>query len=224
MAGIIKAGTPLSERPAVGAVAFNFDDVTGKANAYLQQVKAEAAQIVAQAQQEAAQIRKQAQEQGNKSALETAEKSVQARIDAQVKQHMQAALPAVQQMVALLHAERLQWLEKWEQNGVRLAIAIAEKIVRRELTQRPEITLGLVREALELASGSQTIKVYLHPEDHAALGQQVASLAHQVAQAAPAEILADAGVARGGCVVQTEYGTIDQQIEAQLARITEELF
>src|SRR5690606_8294057 len=114
--------------------------------------------------------------------------------DALVKQQMQSALPAVQQMVALLQAERLQWLGKWEQNAVRLAIAIAEKVVRRELAQQPEITLGLVREALELASGSHTITVYLHPEDHAALGKQVASLAHQIAQVAPANIVADAGV------------------------------
>ena len=37
------------------------------------------------------------------------------------------------------------------------------------------------------------------------------------------EMIADAGVSRGGCRVETRFGAIDQQFEAQLARIEEEL-
>ena len=35
--------------------------------------------------------------------------------------------------------------------------------------------------------------------------------------------MADPEIARGGCRVETRFGTIDQQFEAQLARIEEEL-
>lgn len=224
MPAIIKANTPVVEHAAVGAVAFNFDDVTRKANAYLEQVKAEATQILAKANQDAANIRKQAQEQGQKAAIETAEKNVHTRVDNQIKQQLQTALPAVNQLVQAMAAERLQWLEKWEQNAVQLSVAIAQKVIRRELEKRPEITLALVREALELASGSQTLKVYLNPQDHAALGKQAAELAKQLSHHAPTEIVPHEGVTIGGCVVQSEFGTIDQQIESQLARIAEELF
>jgi flagellar assembly protein FliH len=224
MSAIIKANTPVVEHASVGAVAFNFDDVTGKANAYLQQVKAEAAQILAKAQKDAEVVRKQAAEQGAKAAVDTAEKNVLTRVDAQIKQQMQTALPAVQQMVDAITAARLEWLQKWEQNAVQLSVAIAQKIIRRELTSQPNITLTLVREALELASGSQSVKVYLHPDDHAALGKQVMQLTTQVSQLAPAELIPHEGVTLGGCIVQTEYGTIDQQIESQLKRIAEELF
>jgi flagellar assembly protein FliH len=224
MPAIIKANTPVVEHAAVGAVAFNFDDVTRKANAYLEQVKAEAAQILAKANQDAAIIRKQAQEQGQKAAIDTAEKNVHARVDNQIRQQLQTALPAVNQLVQAMAGERLQWLEKWEQNAVQLSVAIAQKIIRRELVKRPEITLALIREALELASGSQMLKVYMNPQDHAALGKQAAELAKQLAHHTPTEILPHEGVTVGGCVVQSEFGTIDQQIESQLARITEELF
>lgn len=224
MSGIIKANAPPSDRATVGAVAFNFDDVTRKANAYLEQVKAEAAQILAKANQDAALIRKQAQDQGAKSAFEAAEKNVQTRIDAQLKQHMQTALPALEQMIQQISAARLEWLENWEQNAVRLAVAIAEKIIRRQLDTQPQITVDLVREALELAAGSQSIKVYLNAADHAALGRQVESLVRQLAQVTPAEITTHESVTPGGCVVQTEFGTIDQRLESQLARIAEELF
>jgi flagellar assembly protein FliH len=198
--------------------------MTGKANAYLAQVKTEAAKIIAEARQEAAQLRKQAQEQGQRAATETAEKSLQTRIDSQLKQQMKTALPAIEQVAKSLSAERLRWLQAWEGHAVRLALAIAEKIVRRELAQHPEIAVSLVREALELAAGSQSIKVHLHPQDHEALGKQIAELARQISSATPAEIVADEEVTAGGCVVHTEFGVIDQRVESQLARIAEELF
>ncbi len=224
MSGIIKHSTPLAERPAVGAVAFNYDDVTSKANAYLQQVKAEAAQIIAKANKDAETIRKQAQEQGSKSAVESAEKAVHTRVESQIRQQMQTALPALTQLVQAIDAERLQWPAKWEKNAVQLSVAIAQKVIRRQLTAQPNITVALVREALELAAGSQSIKVYLNPGDFAALGKQVQELTRQLSNLTPAEILSHESVSPGGCVVQTEFGTIDQQIDSQLARINEELF
>lgn len=223
MAGIIKSTAAPTERAGVGVVAFNFDDMTGKAHAYLQQVKAEAAQIVAKAQQEAAQICKQAQEQGAKGASDAAEKNVHTRVDAQVKQQMQTALPALGQLVQLLEQERHAWLRQWEDNALRLALAIAEKIVRREVANQPDITMALVKEALELAAGSQSIKVHLSPQDHAALGKQVAEVARNLARISPSDIVADPAVTAGGCVVHTEFGNIDQRIESQLKRIAEEL-
>jgi flagellar assembly protein FliH len=127
-------------------------------------------------------------------------------------------------MIQQITAARLEWLENWEQNAVRLAVAIAEKIVRRQLDTQPNITVDLVREALELAAGSQSIKVYLNAADYGALGKQVESLVRQLAQVTPAEITTHESVTPGGCVVQTEFGTIDQRLESQLARIAEELF
>ena len=38
-----------------------------------------------------------------------------------------------------------------------------------------------------------------------------------------AEVVADATIERGGCRVETRFGTIDQQFESQLKRIEEEL-
>lgn len=223
MSGIIKANASPAERSGVAAVAFNFDDMTGKAQAYLQQVKAEAAQIVAKAQQEAQQIRKQAQDQGTRVAVESAEKNVQARVDTQLRQQLQTALPALAQLVQSLEAAKHEWLRNWEDNAVRLSLAIAEKVIRRELQQHPQIAVGLVREALELAAGSQSIKVYLNPSDHAALGKQVAEIAQQLVRVSPADIVPDASVTPGGCLVKTEFGAVDQRIESQLARIAEEL-
>jgi flagellar assembly protein FliH len=81
----------------------------------------------------------------------------------------------------------------------------------------------LVREALELASGSSQVRVYMNPADHAALRTQVQTLVKELSPLAPAELLADPQITSGGCRVDTQFGSIDQQLEVQLARIEAEL-
>ena len=45
----------------------------------------------------------------------------------------------------------------------------------------------------------------------------------QVASLGVTQVVADAAITPGGCRVDTEFGSLDQQIEAQLNRITSEL-
>jgi flagellar assembly protein FliH len=91
------------------------------------------------------------------------------------------------------------------------------------LRQQPEITLALVREALELAGGSPGLRVCLNPDDHRALAAQAQALTAAVSPLGAAEIVADEDVTPGGCRVESHFGSIDQQIESQLKRIEEEL-
>ena len=122
-----------------------------------------------------------------------------------------------------IHQSKDAWLKNWETKVVQLAIGIAERVVRRELQHSPEITLDLVREAVELASGTAQIQVHLNPVDHKTLGQHAEQIVNQLRELGPAEVVADEKVSVGGCLVTTQFGEIDQQIESQLARIEEEL-
>jgi flagellar assembly protein FliH len=96
-------------------------------------------------------------------------------------------------------------------------------VIRRELNSQPEITLTLLREALELAAGSPELRVRINPKDHQALGGQVEMLVNELSGLASTEVVPDDEISRGGCQVETRFGTIDQQFEAQLQRIEEEL-
>jgi flagellar assembly protein FliH len=96
-------------------------------------------------------------------------------------------------------------------------------VIRQELAKQPTITLELVRESLQLAAGMGALKVCLHPGDYAVLRDGVAQIIGEMQQLAPTELVADAAVSPGGCRVDTQFGSIDQQIEVQLARIRDEL-
>lgn len=217
MATIIKASDP---RGVVAAAAFNFDDLTVQAGRYLEKTRAEAAKIIAdakaQAQREADAIRKRAAADGVEDARRAAAQAVETTLAAK-------ALPALRQAAKEIQLEKQTLLKRWEANALRVAFALAERVIRGELSRRPEIPLKLVRESLELAVGSAKLRLLLHPAEYEAIAPQAAALAKELAPAAEVQIAADAALSPGGCRVETEFGTIDQQIESQLARLEEEL-
>ncbi len=216
MSTIIKS---TDRRRTSQTVAFNFDDMAAKANQYLDQVRAEAAKIVAEARQEAARLKQQAEVEGRREGMAAVERTVAE----QLGQQLATLRPALEQAVQEIRQAKQAWLRQWEQGAVHLAAAMAARVIRRELPRMPDVTVALVREALELAAGNAHLKIRLHPADHANLAGQIQMVVRELAPLAETELVADPQITAGGCRVETRFGVIDQQFESQLARIEEEL-
>jgi flagellar assembly protein FliH len=220
MATIIKreseyypSGTRLS------AMALDMSDMSDQAEEYLEAIRAEALKIVEEAQQEALTVRAQAELAGRQAA----EAAIERILDEKVARQMKSLIPALAEAVKQIDDSRQEWLQAWETRTVQLACAIAQRIVRRELKQQPELSAPWIAEALRMCAGSAEITLRLNPADHATLGAQATKLALEFHPAAPAKIVADDSITPGGCRVETEFGSIDQQIETQLERVAEEL-
>lgn len=221
MATIIRKDNPVQTPSGqmTQAISFSFADMRGQANDYLGTVRAEAAKIVQQANQQAEHIRKQAELAGRKAAETAIEKVLEQKLG----QRMQTLLPTIERLVQEINDLKGELLAEWERSTVKVATAIAERIIRREVAKQPEITLDVIRESLRLATGAAEITVHVSPSDYEHLGSQIESVAAALAQLAPSEIVADDTVTPGGCRVATRYGEIDQRIESQLKRVEEEL-
>jgi len=203
----------------MSAMALDMVDMSGQANYYLEGVRTEAVKIVEQANEEAAAVRQQAEQAGRQAA----EAAIERILDEKVAQQMKTLTPALAAAVKQIEDSRQEWLRVWESRTVQLACSIARRIIHRELGQQPELSLEWIAEALRLCAGTAEITVKLHPSDHATLSGQVSRLAEEFHPAAPAKIVADEAVTVGGCRVETQFGSIDQQIETQLERIAQEL-
>lgn len=216
MAGVIKAANSPTGDIGAPAVAFQFGDM---GTAYLDKVRAEAAAIIKQARDEAAKVKASAMEEGKKAAIAAAESTLRTRID----QQLQTLLPTLQQAVQQIQQSRQAWQRHWEEHSLKLAIGIAERVIRRQIKQQPDITLDLVREGLELATGHESITVRLNPADHAALGDRVLKISQHLAQLGKVQVLPDPQITAGGCRIDTQFGNVDQRVETQLDRIAQEL-
>lgn len=106
--------------------------------------------------------------------------------------------------------------EEVEKELVKLAIAIATQIIRREIKLDPGQIVAVVRETIQvLPLASQKIKLRLHPEDvelvRSALALDELSTSWS--------LIEDPLITRGGCKVDTEVSHVDATIEHRLTAV-----
>lgn len=214
----ILKGPPAKTHASTPAAA-DFVDLSEEIQARLEAAQTEAARVIAEAREAADRIRREAQQAGQRQARDAAQQQGRA----ETERRLATALPALERALESLQRDKNQHLQQCERQVVRLALAIAERVIRRELSSRPEITLDLIREALQLAASNDRVTLHLNPEDYDTWREPLARLMAQRSETQKLECLPDPDVTLGGCVVKTEFGSIDQQFQAQLARIAEEL-
>jgi flagellar assembly protein FliH len=104
-----------------------------------------------------------------------------------------------------------------------LAIKLAERIIRQEITLDRGILARTVAAVVEKMTDSDGAIIRFNPEDYRVMAESGA-LAHAgLADRARMEVRADENVALGGCLVETTSGQIDGQIEAQLTELFNQL-
>lgn len=92
------------------------------------------------------------------------------------------------------------------------AVLLARRIVRAEIEAHPEQVAEAATQAINaVLQSARQIRVLVHPEDHAL----VAAGAAEALQSRGARLLAQPGIQRGGCLVESDLGQIDARIESR---------
>src|SRR5438270_753968 len=110
-----------------------------------------------------------------------------------------------------LHRAKIQ--REAEPELVRLALAIARRIMRRELTVDPDSLRGLLKAGLEKIESAEAHRVRVNPE-HASM---VAALLEGSAR--PIEVTSEPGLPVGAVIFETTRGSIDVGLDTQLKEI-----
>jgi len=120
-----------------------------------------------------------------------------------------------------LQSLRQDLIRRTEREVVELSLAIARKVLQREVSLDQDLLLAMARVALDRLGDMATASIRLHPDDYTGvlLGRGPSPVATHGVQ-----IVADAAVRRGGCVVQSEFGSIDIGVATQIDELTTALF
>jgi len=127
---------------------------------------------------------------------------------------------ALAEMTALMAAARADAEEARAQArdaAIVLARRMAAKIVGHAVEVAPEVMGDIAGQALAASrarAGAVVLRV--HPEDLAAVEQ---ARGRWGASALVVRLVADPGVGRHGCVVETPAGRVDARLESQLAAL-----
>jgi flagellar assembly protein FliH len=117
--------------------------------------------------------------------------------------------------------ERDRFLHSVEHEVVKLALAVAARILRREAQMDPLLLTGAVRVALGQLSGSTQVRLRVPPAELDLWTEAVALLPKL---AVKPTVLAGEGMRLGDCVIETEMGTVDLGIRSQLGEIERGFF
>ena len=102
-----------------------------------------------------------------------------------------------------------------EADLVTLALAVARRVLRRELSVDPEAVRGLALAALERLDGQEICRVRVHPA-HAG---ELAACLRSAGPARPVEVVPDAARELGCVLFETERGSLDASVDAQIEEI-----
>jgi flagellar assembly protein FliH len=114
--------------------------------------------------------------------------------------------------------------ERLERDLFRFALAVAERIVRREVMMDDATILRQVKDAIRRVVGVESIRLRIHPQDEAVVRQHRPGIIASVDSLRDVVVEPDAAVEPGGCIIDSSSGNVDARISTQLQQIETALF
>lgn len=150
-----------------------------------------------------------------------AEEDARAAITAAAGKGEQEGRDSVADVQAL--AERLaQQLDaSLEHDALEAAVEAARELAAAEVKHRPSAIVDIVRKALASAKHQKEIFVRVSPRDAALVKERKRELLDVLSRARDMDVREDPLLAPGSCVVETEIGIIDAQLQTQLDVLTQ---
>jgi flagellar assembly protein FliH len=124
-------------------------------------------------------------------------------------------------LVAEFSGARDRFLEAVEPEVVKLALAVAARILRREAQMDPLLLTGAVRVALGQLAGTTEVQLKV-PVAQIELWREAIGLIPNLA-VKPA-VVAGAGMRIGDCAIESKVGTVDLGVRSQLGEIERGFF
>jgi flagellar assembly protein FliH len=183
------------------------DRAAADADAMLVEAHTRALAIVAAAETRVTQIEAEARDRGHEEGVAAGKASVDAE--------MESMIHTMRDLIESARAERHEIIETAEPELVRLALAIAERVVHQHIALEPSVVVDNVRQALTRLATREVVTLRVNPADLDTIRE------HRDAIVASTDvdhlrIVEDQRVDRGGVIIETDAGTIDSKISTQL--------
>lgn len=142
-----------------------------------------------------------------------------AEAERRVREEYAAMLAEAASVVEQAARTKREMIAEAEPFLVELSVAIAEKILSRQLTLERQWVIDLVREQLSRRKDAGTVTVCVAPHNFALVREARQELRAALDSRAELLIVADPSVRDDGCVIRSAFGSVDARLETQLSEI-----
>jgi flagellar assembly protein FliH len=122
----------------------------------------------------------------------------------------EAMLRRVAQTLEELGNLRKTLMQQSERQMVQLALTLARRVVQREISLDPELIAAMAHVAIKKLGVSNPSTIRLHPDDYTVVARDGDRWSGSNVTVVP-----DPSIARGGCMVESDFGTIDATLDRQ---------
>ncbi|MFA6449860.1 MAG: FliH/SctL family protein [bacterium] len=130
-----------------------------------------------------------------------------------------AALSMMQQVIEQLKNYHIEILTDSQKDIAKMAMAVAEKVLHKEIMTDPNTVLSVVKNALSKVSFKKQFIVHVNPLDLEVLKSGSDQIRAVLDGYESLKFKASPQVEPGGCIVQTESGSVDARIDRQFAEV-----
>mgnify|MGYP000902493050 CR=1 FL=1 len=159
------------------------------------------------ARKEAEEIRAQAKADGYEEGLRTAQQEIES--------DRQAAFQQSRELLEEAHHTKIKMFEECEADIIRMIMAIAKKVIATELSLNPNIIAGVIREAINFLDQPENLTVYVNPTDLEKV-LEIMNLEISGYNGDSPRMRPDESVSNGGCILESEAGTVDARMETRI--------
>ncbi|MEW6723371.1 MAG: FliH/SctL family protein [Bacillota bacterium] len=192
----------------------------------LRRARDEAERIVSAARQQAEELIDQAVAGSEEIARQAAEAGRAEGYEAglatgreQGRQEAEALIKAAEALREEIARERTRVIVEAEREIAQLAMAVAARIIRREVETSPELVVQLVADALRRVKSEETVTVRANPRDVVVLQENETEIRAANKEIRQLSLVEDPAVESGGALVETGHGSIDARIESQINKV-----
>lgn len=125
------------------------------------------------------------------------------------------ALLEMEQNLLDVREVRDRVMREVEQDLLRLSVRLAEKILGREIEKDNKAIVNIVATALVNARQQEKLTVRINPADVQVVEKEIENVTPS-GKIRFLDFVADPRVSVGGCMIESEVGTIDARLETQL--------
>ncbi len=208
---------------AADALALNAADLYAEAEAVLSSARAEAAELTEDAQAQAEALREAAWQEGFHEGKSEARAAVEAELRAAWAARQDALRQELDGIAADIGEARVKLWQSQESEMVALALDIAKQVIKTEVSQNPAVVRAVLANALRRITDKDNVRVRVSVSDAPHVKEAREDLMEIVDGLRFLEIMEDRRVGDGGCVIETNAGTIDAKIETQIAEVARAL-
>jgi flagellar assembly protein FliH len=122
----------------------------------------------------------------------------------------EAMLRRVAQTLEELGNLRKTLMQQSERQMVQLSLTLARRVVQREISLDPELIAAMAHVAIKKLGVSNPSTIRLHPDDYTVVARDGDRWSGSNVSVVP-----DPSIARGGCMVESDFGTIDASLDRQ---------